>query len=296
MKSDLDRLMAERAIDALLILPGENEDPYRAYLSNGAQHSGLVLKRRGEPPLLIVNSMERDEAARSGLAVYTFDNFGYSELARTYQDNRDAITLTWYSRIFEEFGVAGKVGLYGVSDLNAALRTVRILEKALSDRLHFVTEEPRDTIFDRAYETKDPAEVVHLREVARRTSAVVRATRDWLATHRAAGDTVVTAEGVPLRIGDVKRYVRGLLFTEGLIDSEGMIFAQGRDAAVPHSKGADDEPLRLGATIVFDLFPREQGGYSIFSPAKPAGDTSTISRVPGAWAMPQQRYRQSTRQ
>ncbi len=261
MKSDLDRLMAERAIDALLILPGENEDPYRAYLSNGAQHSGLVLKRRGEPPLLIVNSMERDEAARSGLAVYTFDNFGYSELARTYQDNRDAITLTWYSRIFEEFGVAGKVGLYGVSDLNAALRTVRILEKALSDRLHFVTEEPRDTIFDRAYETKAPAEVVHLREVARRTSAVVRATRDWLATHRAAGDTVVTAEGVPLRIGDVKRYVRGLLFTEGLVDSEGMIFAQGRDAAVPHSKGADDEPLRLGATIVFDLFPREPGGY-----------------------------------
>ncbi|GIV81542.1 MAG: hypothetical protein KatS3mg051_0896 [Anaerolineae bacterium] len=125
----------------------------------------------------------------------------------------------------------------------------------------FVTEEARDTIFDRAYETKDPAELTRLRDVARRTSAVACATREWLAGHRAADGIVVGADGQPLRIGDVKRHVRGLLFAEGLIDSEGMIFAQGRDAAVPHSKGADDEPLRLGATIVFDLFPREPGGY-----------------------------------
>lgn len=261
MKSDLDRLMSERAIDALLILPGENEDPYRTYLSNGAQHSGLVLKRCGQLPVLIVNSMERDEAARSGLPVYVYDDFGHSELLRTYQDDRDAITTTWYSRIFDEFGVAGRIGLYGVSDLNHALRVVRILEKALSDRIHFVTEEVRDTIFDRAYETKDPAELTRLRDVARRTSAVACATRDWLASHRAAEGLLVQRDGQPLRIGAVKRHVRGLLFAEGLVDSEGMIFAQGRDAAVPHSKGADDEPLRLGTPIVFDLFPREPGGY-----------------------------------
>lgn len=261
MKADLDRLMAERAIDALLILPGENEDPYRTYLSNGVQHGGLVLKRCGSPPVLVVNSMERGEAARSGLPVFLYDDFGYSELLRTHQDGRDVITTTWYSRIFEEFGVAGRVGIYGVSDLNAALRTVRLLEKALGDRVSFVTEEARDTIFDRAYETKDPAELLRLRDVARRTSAVVRAARDWLATHRAAEGIVITAQGAPLRIGDVKRHVRGLLFAEGLVDSEGMIFAQGRDAAIPHSKGVDDEPLRLGATIIFDLFPREPGGY-----------------------------------
>lgn len=261
MKSDLDRLMAERAIDALLILPGENEDPYRTYLSNGAQHSGLVLKRCGQSPVLIVNSMERDEAARSGLPVYVYDDFGYSDLARTYRDDRDAITTTWYSRIFDEFGVEGRIGLYGVTDLNHALRVVRVLEKELSDRIQFVTETVRDTIFDRAYETKDADELTRLRDVARRTSAVACATREWLASHRAAEGFVVQQDGQPLRIGAVKRYVRGLLFAEGLIDSEGMIFAQGRDAAVPHSKGADDEPLRLGTTIVFDLFPREPGGY-----------------------------------
>ncbi len=40
-----------------------------------------------------------------------------------------------------------------------------------------------------------------------------------------------------------------------------MIFAQGHDAGVPHSRGADSDPVRLGEPIVFDLFPREPGGY-----------------------------------
>ena len=261
MKADLDRLMAERTLDALLIFPGENEDPYRTYLSNGAQHSGLVIKRRGDAPLIVVNAMERDEAARSGLPVYTYDDFGYGELMRTYKDDRDALTAAWYRRIFEEFGVGGKIGAYGVTDLNIALRTLHILGHTFGDALEFVTEKARETVFDRAYETKDADELTRLRDVARRTSAVMRAARDWLATHRAAEGVVVGADGSPLRIGDVKRHVRALLHAQGLEDPEGMIFAQGRDAAVPHSKGADDEPLRLGATIVFDLFPREPGGY-----------------------------------
>jgi len=67
MKSDLDRLMAERGIDALLILPGENEDPYRTYLSNGVRGSGMVIKKQGAAPVLIVNPMEVDEARQSGI-------------------------------------------------------------------------------------------------------------------------------------------------------------------------------------------------------------------------------------
>lgn len=39
-----------------------------------------------------------------------------------------------------------------------------------------------------------------------------------------------------------------------------MIFAQGRDAGFPHSRGQADMPLKLGQSIVFDLFPQELGG------------------------------------
>src|SRR5690606_36882179 len=60
-------------------------------------------------------------------------------------------------------------------------------------------------------------------------------------------------------IGDVKRFIRRTLMDHDLEDT-GMIFAQGRDAGFPHSRGQSDMPLKLGQSIVFDLFPREIGG------------------------------------
>ena len=44
------------------------------------------------------------------------------------------------------------------------------------------------------------------------------------------------------------------------VPSEGYIFALGRDAGVPHSHGNPEDLMRLGQTIVFDLYPQEQGG------------------------------------
>jgi Xaa-Pro aminopeptidase len=41
---------------------------------------------------------------------------------------------------------------------------------------------------------------------------------------------------------------------------EGVIFAIGKDAGVPHSVGTPTDLMRLGQTIVFDIFPAEAGG------------------------------------
>ncbi len=261
MKSDLDRLMAERNIDALIIFPSENEDPYRAYLSNGAHYSGAVVKKQGEPPVLISNAMEIDEAAKSGLKVFSYEDFRLSDLMREHNTDAAGVSGPWYRTIFETLGIRGKVAVFGVSDVNSAFRNILSIQHELGDQIEFITEPPRHTIFDAAYETKDAAEIARLRAVAERTSAVMRSTREWIATHRAEGETVVQDDGSPLTIGDVKRYVRMRLFEQGLEDPEGMIFAQGRDAAVPHSKGEESQALKLGSTIVFDLFPREPGGY-----------------------------------
>jgi Xaa-Pro aminopeptidase len=261
MKSDLDRLMQERGIDALMTLPGENEDSYRTYLGNGVDFAGLVVKKRGAPPVLISNPMERDEAARSGLTVYTYEDFGLTRLMAEYKGDQAQATAEWYTRIFDQTGVRGKVGIYGLGDINIAFATLRLLEKTLGDRIEFVTEPTYKTIFDSAYETKDPGEIACLRDVARLASATMRAAREWIASHRAGDGLVLKEDGTPLLIGDVKRYVRLRLFELNLEDPEEMILSQGRDAAVPHSKGDNNAPVRLGQTIIFDLYPRQPRGY-----------------------------------
>ena len=122
----------------------------------------------------------------------------------------------------------------------------------------FVGEQGK-TLFDEAMITKDADEMARIRSVAERTNATLQATWDFIASHRAEGETVVDAQGQPLTIGTVKRFVRRTLLDRDLEDT-GMIFAQGRDAGFPHSRGQDDMALRLGQSIIFDLFPREFGG------------------------------------
>ncbi|WP_119065948.1 M24 family metallopeptidase [Aggregatilinea lenta] len=261
MKSDLDRFMHERGIDALLILADETPDPYRTYLANGANTSAMAIKKRGEPPVLVANGMEIDEAAQSGLKVYNVEDFGYSELTREHGYFNDAFRAAWFRRVFEELDVRGKLCVYGMGDLNAALTTLRVLSQDLGDRVELVTDDVRSNVFDRAYETKDADELETLRDVARRTSEVACAVRDWIAGHGVEGDTIVTADGSPLTIGDVKQYLHVQLAERNLEDGGVTIFAQGRDAGVPHSRGESEQAVRLGQSIVFDLFPREPRGY-----------------------------------
>ena len=127
------------------------------------------------------------------------------------------------------------------------------------EQYEFVGETGR-TLFDEAFTTKDAQEIAVIQSVAERTNEVVASTWDFIAGHTTSADEVVVkADGTPLTIGDVKAYVRVELLKRGLQDT-GMIFAQARDAGFPHSRGEADMALKLGQSIVFDLFPCEIGG------------------------------------
>ena len=94
---------------------------------------------------------------------------------------------------------------------------------------------------------------------------VVAGTEEFLTSHRARGGYLVKKDGTRLTIGDVKRRIRQMLTDENLVDAEnGTIFAIGHDAGVPHSRGDARDPLKLGQTIVYDIFPAEPGGGYYF--------------------------------
>jgi Xaa-Pro aminopeptidase len=259
MKSDLDRLMAQRELDAIIVAGGHGHNAPRDYLTNGAHITGgLVVKKRGAAPIMAVNPMEVEEAAKSGLAVHTWYDLGWAQLVEKAEGSRPRAEVGLWANTLAKAGVsAGRVGVYGVGDLNLYLELVRILEKEYP--AYQLVGELRMTLFDEAYITKDTDELRRIRSVAERTSAVWKATWEFIGGHRAEGDRVVKADGSPLTIGDVKRFVRRTLLDHELQDND-MIFAQGRDAGFPHSRGEADMALRLGQAIIFDLFPSELGG------------------------------------
>lgn len=262
MKSDLDRLMAERDYDALLVSGGAANNPPMYYLANGAKitEATILVKKRGEDPVIFANPMERDEAAKAGLRVVELSKFNYrTELLKQENGNRLRATARLYGKILAEAGAAGNVAAFGMRDQGEAYQLLNAIEE-LNPGVRMVGEFGQ-TIFDLATATKDAAEVKRIRAVGKKTMRVVAGTEEFLTSHRARNGYLVKKDGSRLTVGDVKRQIKQLLMDEGIVDAEdGTIFAIGLDAGVPHSRGEDRDPIALGKTIVYDIFPQEPGG------------------------------------
>ena len=264
MKSDLDHLMAARELDAVVVSGAVHGNPAMYYLTNGAGLTrGTVVKKRGAEPLLIAAPMEREEALHAGMAVKLTTEYDYVGLLQAHQGEQLATDVAYYQRIFADQGIAGRVGFYGMADQGRAFVFLRALQAALPS-LEVVGEYDTDLLTE-ARATKDAAEVARIREVGRRTVAIVAETVAFLQQHTAGHDeTLRRADGSVLNVGDVHAHIRRLIALQGLEDPHGFTFSTGRDAGIPHSKGTLTRPMRLGESIVFDIFLCEAGGGYFF--------------------------------
>jgi len=250
MKSDLDTLIRARNLDAILVLGNAEHNPPMYYFTGGGHVSSAVLfKKPGAEPILYCNAMERAEAAKSGLQVIPLRTGAVGELASRPKE------------IFAEQGIAsGRVGLYGTLDVGELVNLHNSIRIALPE-IELVGEPQDDSIFLRAMETKDPAEVERIRKMGKITTEVVGMVAKYLMGCEVRDDEILLKEdGTPLTIADVKGKISMWLAERGAADVEGTIFAIGRDAGVPHSVGTPEDLMRLGQTIVFDIFPAESGG------------------------------------
>lgn len=260
MKADLDRIMAERGLDALMVTGGALNNPPMYYLTNGAHvtESTILIKKRGEASVLFASAMERDNAAKSGLTVRTHHEMGYMDIVKAVEGNRLQATLQYRSKLLKDLGITGKVGVYGVVEVSSAFHLYQTLSDMLPD-VEIVGEYP-DNVFTAAWLTKDPDEIARIQKVGEKTLRVVEKTRLFLASHSHDGERLLKADGSPLTIGDVHARIRAWLYDADLEAPDGFIFAIGYDSALPHSQGEPDRELKLGQTIVYDIFPREAGG------------------------------------
>lgn len=261
MKTDLDSLMKANNLDALLITGPAQHNPAMVYLTGGAHlTSGDLIKKRGAEPVLFFNPMERDEAARSGLLTRNLADYKFNELLK--QANGDSIlaTAARYKLMLSEVGItSGRLALYGKMDAGTSYAIFSALQQSMPD-ITLVGEASNASTLLQAMATKDESEIERIRQMGKVTTEVVGLVAEFLTSHTTKEGVLVGPEGQPLRIGEVKKRINLWLAERGAENPEGTIFAIGRDAGVPHSSGTDTDTVRLGETIVFDIFPCEAGG------------------------------------
>jgi Xaa-Pro aminopeptidase len=262
MKSDIDALMHSRNLDAILIVGNATHNPPMYYLTGGGHVSAATLiKKRGEGAVLFCNDMERAEAAKSGLKVVTLGTYPWKDMLKEAAGDMALMSAMRLQRMLADCGMtAGRIGIYGHSDVSSVLATLTHLQRIVPE-ITFVGEPTDDSLFMYLMETKDESDIAHIRRMGQITTTVVGRVAEYLTSREVREDEVLLKEdGSPLTIADVKSLIDLWLAELGAENPERTIFAIGRDAGFPHSIGNPTDLMRLGQTIVFDIYPCESGG------------------------------------
>ncbi|RJQ41163.1 MAG: aminopeptidase P family protein [Anaerolineaceae bacterium] len=261
MKKDLDQFMKEQQIDALWVSGAAQNNPDMVYFT-GIHHvsSADLIKVRGQEPVLFYNSMEREEAAKTGLRTIGYDEkYPLRKYMQISNGNTLQAVALRYKDIFTDFGIQNKkIAIAGKTELNAAYAVISAVQELLPKAKfagYFM-----DSILKMARLTKSADEVERIRKMGMITTSVVGNVADFLSSCTAKQNILMDDNGTPVTIGTVKAMIRKWLAEKGADNPEDTIFSIGRDAGVPHNSGEDQSLLELGKTIVFDIFPCEAGG------------------------------------
>lgn len=261
MKSDIDALMKARNLDALIIFGNAEHNPPMTYMTGGGHVShATLIKKQGEDAVLFHGDMERGEAAKSGLKLISYSKYDGVELYKKAGGDGTLAGALRTELMFKDLGLtSGRVGLYGIYDLSAVFGMLAHLQKLIPS-VEFVGEPREDSLFMRAMETKDEVEVERIRKIGRVTTAVVDKVREYLVSRDVQDEVLLKEDGTPLTVGDVHSKIRLWVAEQGAELPSGFIFAIGADAGMPHSAGTPTDLMKLGQTIVFDIYPAEPGG------------------------------------
>lgn len=261
MKKDINELMKKMRIDAIYAEGVSSSDSTMYYLLNGISIFGHYIRKRNKPAYVIHFPIEREEALKTGLKLINISKYDTKKIYNKYKDTTKARALIT-KKIFADHNIKGRVAFYGRNALGSGYNYLRQLIKL--DKMIKIAHEPKKSLIMLARETKDEKETERIKKagahVVKAFNAVLNTVRNMKVKH----NVIMKEKDKKLLIGDLKAMLGSELFARNLISSGGMIVAQGRDAGVPHNSGKNREAVKLGKTIVFDIFPQELGGGYFF--------------------------------
>jgi len=257
MKSDIPKLMQDRRLDAIVVYGDTDTSSDLAYLTSGVHlERAMYLQACGDAPILFASPIERENAAKTGLPVRLWSDYDIGGYLNAHDNDRLAATVAQFSDLLRDQGMQGRVGFYGLADQGYSYLFLSALAAA-NPQIEIVGE-IQPNLFSIARQTKDAKELAAMQRVAGLTTEVIDSVFTFIQSHGVQNETIIKDDGCPLTVGDVKAHIRLEVAKRNLEEVHENIFSQGRDAGVPHNRGQLDMPLRLGQSIIFDIFPRDR--------------------------------------
>ncbi|MEO0130057.1 MAG: Xaa-Pro peptidase family protein [candidate division WOR-3 bacterium] len=261
MKKDIDYFMKENDVSAIIGIGSPHNDAVMYYLLNGVNVNGWYIKKYKSPAYVLHSEIEREEALKTGLKTISFNRYNLNEIYNKYKDRVKANAVFLYT-VLKDLKIKGRIAFYGNAPLGYGYNFLKQLKRL--DKNLEILYEPEKTMIMRLRMTKGEDEIERIKKVRKGVVNAFSKTIEWVRKMKVKDGFIYKEKNDKLLIRDLKKNISNELFKEGYINSSGMILAQGRDAGVPHNAGKDNEPIKLGKTIVFDIFPQEIGGGYFF--------------------------------
>ncbi len=249
--------LGELGCRALVVFAPHSADPDLSAFLPGPVHLGqslLVLPAGGEPRLAYLTPMEREEAAATGLALLTPEALEMTSLAGEYLEP-ELLLARVAERALALCGVEpGRLALAGHGPAGM-LQGFGLALGAFGWTLV-----PGTSLLQGARKRKLPAEVEGLRRAAAGACLALRRVAARLAAATAGAGGELWSEGERLTVGRLRADI-GRTFGElGLEQPKGNLLAPAEEGAVPHSAGKEERVLRVGESLVVDVYPRGPRG------------------------------------
>jgi len=256
MRSDLDRLMQQRGLAGLVVLAHDHYCPAMHWCTGQKIHHGIYFRTADGRAHLVVDPMERDQAALAGCEWSTYASHGFLALVKSAESQAHALAQL-IANIAETLGMNGKVAFAGEAPLGMAYALLaRLVELAPG----ITVDATQPDVIALAMETKDDAELGPIRRASAGAVDAMGRVRDYLASLADAPGGLTDGTHAVVTLGHVRALIHRTFAEHGLAEDGESIVAQGRDSGVPHNRGNDAEPVRKGESIIVDIFPGEAGG------------------------------------
>ncbi len=254
MKSCLQREMDARNLDWIILSGDTVSTPdIRYILGKSNLIRPTILIRKKSEPVVVYEPMEREEAVKSGMDVFSREDILPRSKILALPGEKDR-QISFFSALLDRFSVSGNVLFSGNDEI---LNSFAIHEFLISHRKDItIAAYENKSLFQTVRQTKEDYELDLLRDVSVRTMKIFGEIFSFLRKSRLVNGVLKNDSGASVLLGDIRKLVLRVMAAESLTPEQIPIIAMGKDGSSPHCRGTDSMEIKQGMPIVMDISPK----------------------------------------
>ncbi|MGD2065800.1 MAG: Xaa-Pro peptidase family protein [Candidatus Bathyarchaeota archaeon] len=249
MRGDLDAILAEKGVEALLLYADSYRDANMYYLTKFlAPDPFIFLKKADTDPLIVVNQMEYPRAQKQSTvkAVKSYTDYNYLKALKT-AENPQLGAMKFIAKVVQkELGERTKICV----PPNFPVIAADVLRK------EGLTVNPMFGVVEKARETKDSNEIEEIKAVQAVNEKITTESIELIAASDVGSNGTLQVKGEALTVGKLKSFFGAKLLENGCLPEDDIIVACGKKSSDPHYMGEPEDKLKANQPIILDIYPR----------------------------------------